>query len=510
MNVKEYTISSTWATGCEGTLVLSGPISDNWAITVGIENASKITFYNFESVIIGNNCLISNRPWASSTLSSGFIAVLIDSQKPLKFTSPTNTGSSSGSSSTNTNSSTNTGSGSSSGSSSTNTNSSTDYTKYVAQKNGKQIIFYHTNWSTYGRNFQVADLPIEYMPTIAYAFYNLREDGSIYSGDSYADTEKVFGGGSNASGSDATNFNGNFGELLKLKKAGKRFNLVLSVGGWTWSKNFSLAVATATTRQTFVDSILNLFNAYPIFNGINLDWEYVSEDGVNYGNGGNMVSVDDGKNLILFIKLLRRAFASTGRSHYKISLAVGSQVKCPVVQLDALLDEWHLMTYDFSSGAWGDKVSTHQSNLYPASHTVCSVSEMVDAYISAGAMPSKMYIGAAFYSRGSSNSGGLGKACSGGSTDKSWEDGICDYKSLPRAGAVEYWDDVAKATYSYDSTKKIFNSYDSVRSITEKCKYVHEKGLKGIIVWETSGDCTKTSPRSLTRALYRNLIVNKQ
>jgi chitinase len=37
---------------------------------------------------------------------------------------------------------------------------------------------------------------------------------------------------------------GNFGQLKKLKEAGKKFNLHLSVGGWTWSKNFSLAVRT--------------------------------------------------------------------------------------------------------------------------------------------------------------------------------------------------------------------------------------------------------------------------
>src|SRR3712207_8610130 len=46
--------------------------------------------------------------------------------------------------------------------------------------------------------------------------------------------------------------------------------------------------------------------------------------------------------------------------------------------------------------------------------------------------------------------------------------------SLPRPGAVEYWDHQAKAAYSYDAQMKILNSYDTPASIAEKCKYVWE------------------------------------
>jgi len=39
---------------------------------------------------------------------------------------------------------------------------------------------------------------------------------------------------------------------------------------------------------------------------------------------------------------------------------------------------------------------------------------------------------------------------------------MCDYRSLPREGATEYFDPYARAGYSYDPVKKILNSYDTV------------------------------------------------
>lgn len=114
-------------------------------------------------------------------------------------------------------------------------------------------------------------------------------------------------------------------------------------------------------------------------------------------------------------------------------------------------------------------------------------------------------IGAALYSRGFANTTGLGQDSHGVVSDMSWEMGVCDYKSLPRPGSIEYWDANAKATYSYDSRKRILNSYDSVESVIEKAKYVWEQGLKGIIVWESSGDFPKDHERNLLKTLHRHL-----
>lgn len=349
------------------------------------------------------------------------------------------------------------------------------------------INYYHTNWGTYARDFQVEDLPIDYMPSLTYAFFKVNSDGTVVSTDTYADYEKVFPSGAR----------GNIMEFMRLKQGGKKFNLYLSVGGWTLSRTFSDAFSTATTRQTFVDSLARIFTKYPIFTGVNIDWEYVSDDGVNYGAPGNIARPSDAANCLALLRLLRIKLGV----NYKIGMCVTAdptKIKFPVKDFSEVLDEMHIMTYDFADGAWGGP-ACHHTNLYGSPF---SADRAVNTYLSKGASAGKLFIGVAFYSRGFSGCDGLGKSCTGGSLDSSWENGVCDYKTLPRPGAIEYWDDECKATYSYDSTKRVLNSYDSVQSVREKCKYVTEKGLGGIIVWESSGDVDVHNPRSLVKAMH--------
>jgi chitinase len=138
----------------------------------------------------------------------------------------------------------------------------------------------------------------------------------------------------------------------------------------------------------------------------------------------------------------------------------------------------------FASGAWSP-ITAHQSNLFPSPHSPWSCSTAVEAYLSYGVPPSKIYIGVPFYSRGFSGSMGLGTPGTGASPDKSWEEGVVDYKHLPLPGAIEMWDSQAQASYSYDSHRKIMNSYDNPRAVKAKCDYIKRIGLGGLIIWES-------------------------
>lgn len=60
-----------------------------------------------------------------------------------------------------------------------------------------------------------------------------------------------------------------------------------------------------------------------------------------------------------------------------------------------------------------------------------------------------------------------------------------DYKSLPLPGAVEMYDEAAQASYSYDASRRVFNSYDNPRAVKAKCDYIKQKGLGGLIIWES-------------------------
>lgn len=70
----------------------------------------------------------------------------------------------------------------------------------------------------------------------------------------------------------------------------------------------------------------------------------------------------------------------------------------------------------------------------------------------------------------------------------SWEDGVWDYKALPKAGATEYFDQETGASYSYDPVAQELISYDTVTAVLGKTSYIMQKGLLGTMFWEASAD----------------------
>jgi hypothetical protein len=126
--------------------------------------------------------------------------------------------------------------------------------------------------------------------------------------------------------------------------------------------------------------------------------------------------------------------------------------------------------------------------------------------LSKGIPSSKIMIGAVLYSRGFSNTDGPGTTAKGASLDKTWESGVVDFKMLPVPGAIEYYDPLAGAAYTFDSNRRVLNSFDNVISASEKALYVNKMGLRGIIVWEMSGDFVSTNSNSVLKKLHQGLL----
>src|SRR3569833_1174998 len=59
--------------------------------------------------------------------------------------------------------------------------------------------------------------------------------------------------------------------LTSLRKKSPGLKIVISIGGWTWSKNFSDAVLSDTSRQAFAASAVSLVRQYNL-DGIDIDW----------------------------------------------------------------------------------------------------------------------------------------------------------------------------------------------------------------------------------------------
>ncbi|KAI9003133.1 glycoside hydrolase [Gaertneriomyces semiglobifer] len=384
---------------------------------------------------------------------------------------------------------------------------------------GKRLILYHTNWATYARNYQIRDLPINFITDINYAFMDIRPDGPGGAlvpalTDAWADTDKRYTDPQSCVpppdswDEDPSNVGpwGNFGQLLKLKKMGKPFGLGFSIGGWTLSKKFSDAVKGESERQAFVNGICHVFEKWPgLFNRVDIDWEYICPPDKVWGEPDNGRRTEDPHNFVAFLALLRSRLPPG----CEITMCAPSDpVKArymPLAQISNYVTSINVMTYDHASSAWGACTAGHQTNLYPTPYAPLSVAGSVDAYLAAGVPAHKIVIGVAAYSRGFANTDGLGCPSHGQVPDQSWEAGVCDYKTLPRPGATEYWDDRAKASYSYDPTKRVLNSYDTPQSVYEKCKFVWDRGLQGIIVWESSGDFPAVHERSLVKALWEGL-----
>ena len=381
---------------------------------------------------------------------------------------------------------------------------------YYTSPTQKAAVYFHTSWACYDRKFYPKNLPIDKLTDIAYAFFNVDATGRVFSGDEWSDYQMPFNGPGegiapqNVWDSPPEQL-GTLGQFLKLRKQGHKFNMHASCGGWSWSSNFSPAISTAENRERFVTSLAGIMNRYPgLFNSISLDWEYLS-DGENFGLGGNKTSKDDPANFVKLLCLIRQKLPG-----FRISMctsAAPEKWKFPVKQISDLLDEVHVMSYDFMDGSWGQggPASGHHTNISKSPIVPYSAEAAVEAMIDLGVEPKKIFVGIAFYSRGFGNTDGLGKPYTSGSADRTWDAGSVDYKRLPLQGAEEMWDPVANAAYSYDSKKRILNSYDEPRSVKLKCDYVHEKGLGGILVWEDSADHDFQHPRSLMRVIHENL-----
>src|SRR6267154_2659670 len=65
----------------------------------------------------------------------------------------------------------------------------------------------------------------------------------------------------------------NFAILNGLKQQNPDLKILVSVGGWTWSKNFSDASLTKESRKIFIDSAVDLVTKYDL-DGVESDGDY--------------------------------------------------------------------------------------------------------------------------------------------------------------------------------------------------------------------------------------------
>lgn len=283
----------------------------------------------------------------------------------------------------------------------------------------------------------------------------------------------------------------NLRRLGELRKINPDLKILISIGGWTWSKNFSDAVLTDSSTQHFAASALSIVSKYNL-DGVDIDWEYPGMIG-----DSNIYRPEDKQHYTLLFKELRRqldSFGHTTHATYFLTTAVGGSqdyiAHTEMEKVQKYTDYINVMSYDYADGL--DSISNHHANLYASSgdSNQYSAHRSIQAFIAAGVPPSKIVMGIAFYGKGwqmqSTDNRGLYRraikpARGGGFTYL--KDSLEN-----KNGFTEYWDARAKAPYLFNPDKKIFISYDNEKSVREKCKYVKKHHLAGAMFWEYFSD----------------------
>lgn len=353
-------------------------------------------------------------------------------------------------------------------------------------------------------------------------------------GDNYADYGKTFDASSSVSGvADVWNqpIAGNFNQLKELKAKYPNLKVILTIGGWTYSKYFSDVAATDASRKKFVQSCISMFldgnlpaaggfggpgTGAGIFDGFDLDWEYPGGG----GHLGNHATAADKQNFTLLAQEFRTELdaygAAHGGKHYYITAAVASgQDKIANLETNKLgqyFDWIDVMTYDMHGAFEATGPTNFQDPLHNSpndpSKAVAPGSEKynVDTAITAfttglpdwgipGGFPaSKINLGIPFYWRGwtgvPATNNGLYQTATGASPafPTTQQAGTASWNELKNAGLTggALFDSTTQSSWIYSGGN--FYTGDTPQAIAARDAYAKAKGLGGVFAFSLEDD----------------------
>jgi chitinase len=284
----------------------------------------------------------------------------------------------------------------------------------------------------------------------------------------------------------------NFLFLTGLRKQNPGFTVLVSVGGWLWSTNFSDIALTAQSRTVFIQSVMDFVNRYDL-DGLDIDWEYPGLAGA-----GHPFRKEDGRNFTLLLKELRNRFdKATVKSHRRLylTLAAGASddylAHTEMKKVQEYVDTVNLMAYDYVEPG-SDPLTGNHAPLFtdPADTRNYSGDASVRAFERAGVPAGKILLGLPFYGHmwGEVPDRNHGLMQPGKAVPGAYAPYSAITSTMLNQGFVRYWDPVASVPYLYNSDKHIFVSYEDPESIAAKCHYVLTHKLGGVMFWDYSGD----------------------
>ncbi len=281
-------------------------------------------------------------------------------------------------------------------------------------------------------------------------------------------------------------------KMVSLKEKKPSLKVLLSLGGWGGCETCSDAFFTPEGRKTFARSVKEITDYFNT-DGIDLDWEYptIRLDNDIDKNPVHKTAPEDYNNFTDLVQQLRKTLGKSAT----VTFAAGGfntylQKSVDWKKVMKEVDYVNLMSYDLINGYATE--TGHHTALYSTPKQVESTDNAVQYLLKIGVDPKKIIIGAAFYARVWEN---VPATDNGLYQPGKFKQGI-SYRNFSerlseKSGYKSYWDDVAKAPYSYNAAEKKFATYDNEKSIELKTKYVMDKGLGGIMFWEITNDIHK-------------------
>lgn len=289
----------------------------------------------------------------------------------------------------------------------------------------------------------------------------------------------------------------NFAALNALKKENPSLTVLVSVGGWLWSGNFSDAVQTDESRKVFIDSVVDFLERYDL-DGLDIDWEYPGQVGA-----GNRFRPEDKQNYTLVLKELRERFNREQKKLHRrlyLSVAAGSQTSfldhTEMRAVARYVGTVNLMCYDYyepdDSAITGMNAPLFTDSADPKR---VSADRSVREYEQAGVPAGKIVLGVPFYGHEwgevPAQNHGLyqpGKPVPGAFASY----GNITATMLSAAGAdkgyVRYWNAAAQVPYLYSAGTRVFVSYDDPESMALKARYALRHHLAGVMFWTYESD----------------------
>jgi chitinase len=339
---------------------------------------------------------------------------------------------------------------------------------------------------------QLSGLPADKLTTLIYAFIGISASGECVSVDPAAD--QVY-----------------FPQLQALKKHDSQLEILISVGGYSLSRNFSDAALTAASRRRFAQSCVQYIKNYGV-DGIDIDWELP----VSGGAPGNTHRPEDRQNFTTLLAELRGQLDAVGKNdarHYLLTIAgpagPSEYANIDLTSIGQYLDWINLETYAVAVA--GNPITNFNAPLFASStdqtkdlqkRLYDNADAAVQAYLKAGVPAEKLLLGVPFYGRGwdqvpDRNHGlyqshALGEINDPNVPKGTWKTGSAiDYQDIEKyylGTYTRYWDDEVKAAWLYNSASGIMISYEDPQSLEAKADYVLANHLGGVMIWQLSQD----------------------